>query len=251
MARPFRLRNKLLFVLGRSPKWWLMSLLLWCVLTSYHTNEVPSSLMGQNVQLIIAHPDDEVMFFAPALIELGKPQNRNNISVTCFSTGNAEGLGPVRSLELERSLEIMGIHQVELLDDESRFKDSMDIIWHAEDIVEFIHPETTVILTFDDGGVSNHPNHRSLYHAAMTTGKRVAALHTYPLWQKYSATFMSNYELIWRSTDENEVVIHSNWGGYLLALAAMVSGHTSQMEWFRYGWLLLSNYLNMNRLIIH
>lgn len=208
-------------------------------------------MMNQNVQLLIAHPDDEVMFFAPTLIELSKPQWNNNIAVTCFSTGNAMGLGAIRAKELERSLEILGIHNVQVLSDESKFKDAMNITWNTEDIVEYVHMNTTMVLTFDEGGVSNHPNHRSLYHAAMTMNKAVVSLYTYPVWEKYSATFITNWQLLWGDSHEGTVTIHSNWAGYLLSLASMVSAHKSQMEWFRYGWLLLSNYLNTNRLVVH
>lgn len=233
------------------PKWWCLSLLVWTLLSAHHENAIPLALKGQHIQLLIAHPDDEVMFFAPALIELAKEEHGNVISVTCFSTGNAEGLGEVRARELRRSLEILGVSNVVVvLDDESKFKDGMDIEWASNDIVELVEESTSVVLTFDSGGVSQHPNHRSLYHAAMATGKKVACLHTYPLWAKYSATFVSNWQLV--AGDEPPLVtIHSNWANYVLALAAMVSGHRSQMEWFRYGWLLCSSYLYTNRLVLH
>jgi N-acetylglucosaminylphosphatidylinositol deacetylase len=222
---------------------------MWILWSSFHRNEVPLALSNQKIQLLVAHPDDEVMFFAPTLIELSKEQYANEITVTCFSTGNAEGLGVLRAKELRRSLEILGIHHVEVIDDEMKFKDGMDIAWKADDIVEYLKDDTTMILTFDEGGVSNHPNHRSLYHAALTTDKVVVLLHTYPMWIKYSATLYTNWRLL--SSKNDGLEIYSDWAGYLLALCAMISGHKSQMVWFRYGWLLFSNYINMNKLVVY
>jgi N-acetylglucosaminylphosphatidylinositol deacetylase len=47
--------------------------------------------------IVIAHPDDEAMFFVPTIKYLRK---YNNISLLCLSNGNATGLGRIREKEL-------------------------------------------------------------------------------------------------------------------------------------------------------
>jgi N-acetylglucosaminylphosphatidylinositol deacetylase len=44
-----------------------------------------SALPGQNILLVIAHPDYEVMFFGPTLIALTRPEVANSVSILCLS----------------------------------------------------------------------------------------------------------------------------------------------------------------------
>ena len=71
----------------------------------------------RNVLLLTAHPDDECMFFGPAILSLRK--NGNEVSVLCISSGNADGLGKIRSKELLESCSHLGIpiKQVSILND--------------------------------------------------------------------------------------------------------------------------------------
>ncbi|KAH3672846.1 hypothetical protein WICMUC_004068 [Wickerhamomyces mucosus] len=223
-------------------------------------NVIPSILSNTEIQLLIAHPDDEVMFFAPTLIELLKPKYNNTISVTCFSTGNAEGLGHIRSRELITSLKILGIDDVEIVDDETKFKDSMSLEWKSNDILEYI--KKPIILTFDKDGISLHPNHISLFKAALASSKRVVSLKTWSFWEKYSSTIITNYRIVLKYvqhfTNDNEinnssdksVSIFNDLPSVILTIAAMSFGHQSQMVWFRWGWLVVSRYVNSNELII-
>ena len=45
------------------------------------------TLRGKHISLLIAHPDDEAMFFAPTLLALAKPKLENQLRIICFSTG--------------------------------------------------------------------------------------------------------------------------------------------------------------------
>jgi len=69
----------------------------------------PPSLKNTTIHLLIAHPDDEAMFFAPTLLALTSPALNNTVSVLCLSNGNAENLGPIREKELVASCEILGV----------------------------------------------------------------------------------------------------------------------------------------------
>jgi len=45
------------------------------------------TLQNKRILLLIAHPDDEAMFFAPTLLALARPENANHIKILCLSSG--------------------------------------------------------------------------------------------------------------------------------------------------------------------
>lgn len=51
------------------------------------------TLRNKRVLLLIAHPDDEAMFFAPAVTALARPELQNHVRILCLSTGIAPWLG--------------------------------------------------------------------------------------------------------------------------------------------------------------
>lgn len=57
--------------------------------------------------LVIAHPDDECMFFGPTLAQLQKQQITTYI--LCLCNGNDQNMGSVRELELVQSAHVLGI----------------------------------------------------------------------------------------------------------------------------------------------
>jgi N-acetylglucosaminylphosphatidylinositol deacetylase len=86
------------------------------------------SLQNKRILLLIAHPDDEAMFFAPTLLALTRPENGNHVKLLCLSsgmssatsikpqqlthactTGDADGLGETRKQELVKSGLQLGI----------------------------------------------------------------------------------------------------------------------------------------------
>ena len=46
-----------------------------------------TKLRGKRVCLLIAHPDDEAMFFAPTVRALTKPELGNHVKILCLSSG--------------------------------------------------------------------------------------------------------------------------------------------------------------------
>lgn len=178
----------------------ILTLILW-LLTAHMANDpasglAPPTLRGKRVVLLIAHPDDEAMFFAPTLLALGRRELRNELSILCVSTGDAARQGPVRRRELLHSALQLGLRdarRVTVLDD-ARFPDSMAAQWDpaalAAVLAERLAPgdaaagggtgaagadadaasgspaPVDVVLTFDSAGVSGHPNHIALYHGA-------------------------------------------------------------------------------------
>ncbi|RDW63023.1 uncharacterized protein DSM5745_10134 [Aspergillus mulundensis] len=47
-------------------------------------------LQNKRICLLIAHPDDEAMFFAPTLLALTKPELGNHVKILCLSSGTLE-----------------------------------------------------------------------------------------------------------------------------------------------------------------
>jgi N-acetylglucosaminylphosphatidylinositol deacetylase len=164
-------------------------------------------LRQKKIGLLIAHPDDEAMFFAPSILALADPKWHNTIYVLCLSNGDAEGIGELRAAELTKSCGMMGVKKenVRVLNNPA-FPDSMTAEWDAAAIsLELSHnfvpkfpkgktPSIDMLLTFDPQGVSHHPNHTSLFYGAKEwcsnlkkQGQEVElySLTTTSLWRKY------------------------------------------------------------------
>lgn len=113
--------------------------------------------------LVIAHPDDETMFFAPTIH--GLLFSGSTVYVLCISTGNSDGLGAKRKYELAEALTVHGVsrNNLTILDYEN-FPDGLKVEWCKEELAKTIlrHMqmlEADTVITFDENGVSTHPNH--------------------------------------------------------------------------------------------
>jgi GlcNAc-PI de-N-acetylase len=88
-----------------------MNLLSWaaiplaCValwLYTAHLSQGFPTLTGKRILLLIAHPDDEAMFFAPTLLALTNPDLNNEVKILCLSTGMCSGTGVWHKLTRSR-----------------------------------------------------------------------------------------------------------------------------------------------------
>lgn len=223
--------------------------------------------------IVTAHPDDECMFFSPTINAL--VQSGNQVSILCLSTGDAEGIGKVRSKELERSAKILRFEQTCL--DHDGLPDSMSTKWDSKVIVkqiqQHIKSRTTPIdgfITFDEFGVSSHPNHISIlpalrqYRASLQGDKAqhptIWKLLTTSLPRKYIGIGDVLPTLImttWRAATEpgkrkkkkeNHMCVMSDPIQAFRGQRAMVRGHRSQMRWFRWFWVVIGRYMYINEL---
>lgn len=129
-----------------------------------------------------------------------------------------------------------------------------------------------VLLTFDKHGISNHPNHRSLYHGAVhflralmkdkpgyTCPVSLYTLTTTNIVRKYVGVLDAPMTMLLGAlgsiTDRskikgspNRLLFVSSVNEWLQAQSAMVKGHQSQMVWFRWGWITLGRYMVVNDL---
>nr|XP_002162673.3 N-acetylglucosaminyl-phosphatidylinositol de-N-acetylase [Hydra vulgaris]XP_012562871.2 N-acetylglucosaminyl-phosphatidylinositol de-N-acetylase [Hydra vulgaris] len=122
-----------------------------------------------NVALVIAHPDDEVIFFSPTILQL-KKQPHIKLYVVCVTEGNFYGLGPTRKKELYSSCNELGLESEEVLFvNDDNFYDNPSIRWNNTSILakdlERILSKLNIgsILTFGPYGCSGHPNHRDVH----------------------------------------------------------------------------------------
>ncbi|ODV77468.1 LmbE-like protein [Suhomyces tanzawaensis NRRL Y-17324] len=249
------------------------------------TSPTPLPIQNSSVYFVIGHPDDEVMFFSPSLIEITKEKNGNEVHLVCFSNGDSlhESMGRIRGKELVNSARILGVDEsrVTVL---SSYKDGMNETWDSDKIKKSLSSIITkgtkpaVLVTFDENGVSNHPNHISLYYGTLnyfqSTGdksSKLFILKSLNFWEKYSFTFLTNIELFVdhlsklvvgnilnldinisffsKNSSSKSIRFYSDLNMLSVSYAAMSYGHFSQMVWFRYGWLILSRYLTFNHLI--
>ena len=256
------------------------------IFTAYMTQTFPT-LQGKRILLLIAHPDDEAMFFAPTLRRLSQKQLQNQILILCLSSGDADGLGHIRKDELKKSALQLGIthpDHVVVIEDE-KFPDSMTVTWDAKSIgnmlARYFAPNIAnastnsapsasidVIITFDAGGVSGHPNHISLLHGATAFLKTLMHRHTgwecpvklytlttTNLLRKYSSVIDSVITVVtclWRTKEKGAfptpLIAVSGPLAVRKAQKAMTTAHKSQMRWFRWGWIGVSRYMVVNDL---
>lgn len=59
------------------------------------------------ILVLTAHPDDECLFFGPTILGLDKKNTL--IYALSLSTGNADGIGTIRSQEFHNSYEVLGV----------------------------------------------------------------------------------------------------------------------------------------------
>ncbi|OCL04956.1 phosphatidylinositol glycan class L [Glonium stellatum] len=245
------------------------------------------TLQGKRVCLLIAHPDDEAMFFAPAILALTRPELGNHLKILCLSSGNADGLGEIRKKELIKSGIQLGLRSEDdiLVMEDPNFLDSMNVTWNPRLISNLLTsafapkmasvpstnaPQATidVLVTFDPHGISSHPNHKSLYTGAHAFLK--ALMHRHSGWEcpiklytltttnilrKYMSVMDAPATIIGSLVRKKELgnfptplLYVSGPGGFRTAQRAMTTAHKSQMRWFRWGWISIGRYMVVNDL---
>ena len=271
----------------------LIVLIAASITTAQMRRNVPLAFQRKRICLLIAHPDDEAMFFSPTLSTLTNPALQNHVKIICLSSGDADGLGEIRKTELGKSAQMLGLrsaNDVLVLEDEA-FPDSMTVTWSKEKIAGMLAaafspssagkgrkygpPETTmdILITFDENGVSSHPNHISLYYGAKTwltglmTGKggwncpvELYTLSSINIVRKYISFLDGPVTLVYgalrtltsskkrRSEQPPNMVFMSSFKEYRSGQNAMTKGHRSQMRWFRWGWITIGRYMIVNDL---
>uniref|UniRef100_A0A8C5VUC5 N-acetylglucosaminylphosphatidylinositol deacetylase n=1 Tax=Microcebus murinus TaxID=30608 RepID=A0A8C5VUC5_MICMU len=128
------------------------------VLTWGFWSQEQAGLLGAGswTLLVIAHLDDEAMFFAPKV--LGLARLRHQVSLLCFSAGRS-----CPNTGIVKHVQVMPLPCRD-------FPDGPGVQWGTELVGSILlqHAEASginLVVTFDAGGVSGHSNHVALYAA--------------------------------------------------------------------------------------
>lgn len=221
-----------------------------------------------SITLVIAHPDDEVMFFSPTLLQLDRqlPQSVR-FNFVCLSWGDADSLGPIRERELQNSVRMLMARSGRAFEVfQHDFPDGFDERWDIRSVASSIEDSVfiggdasrTVLVTFDEHGVSGHPNHVACHHAvkhivSQRPGVRALLLksHHGNIFLKYCGFAYDVLKLYFETFLERPasgLSFVNTFPQYLLAFASMANAHESQLVWYRYGWWTLSRFVFVNDL---
>uniref|UniRef100_A0A8C5QUJ5 N-acetylglucosaminylphosphatidylinositol deacetylase n=1 Tax=Leptobrachium leishanense TaxID=445787 RepID=A0A8C5QUJ5_9ANUR len=192
--------------------------------------------------LLIAHPDDECMFFAPTILGLLREQRQ--LHVLCFSTGNYYNQGEIRKNELIHSCTALGIppSNVTLINHRD-LPDNPNVQWNTDLLWEILNNLHNSLVTFDIKGV---PWSVKVIHAgSVFIGCGVLVLETVNVFRKY----LSLLDLPGSWLYPKDVLFTVSGAQYSQAKEAMKC-HQSQLLWFRRIYLLFSRYMMINSLAL-
>ncbi|CAA6671483.1 unnamed protein product [Spirodela intermedia] len=238
---------------------WAVS--LWKVIHS--STMVPSKFQaifhGENaknkkVLLVVAHPDDESMFFSPTIIFL--ISQGHSLHILCMSTGNAGGKGSIRKEELYQACAVPS-RQVKVVD-HPKLQDGFNEPWDHGLLATIIGEqikmlEIDTIITFDGYGISGHPNHRDVRHGLRNylreSENRDEAweLISKGILRKYIGpvdVWLSIFHCLLRHPGQTCCFLNASPRRSYRAMAE----HQSQWLWFRKLFVLFSSYTYMNTL---
>jgi N-acetylglucosaminylphosphatidylinositol deacetylase len=229
--------------------------------------------------LVVAHPDDECLFFAPTLRVLRR-QFAANLSLLVFSRGNHKGLGQIRANELSRSCSTLEIPQERCISlDLLNIQDNPEVWWPEQQLIPIIDEyirlwSIDLLVSFDQHGISGHINHRALASAVRvvtktnnsTRIKMSYELTSVGVIRKYSSiidfylifiswiprmmhsllSFLVPFKII-PSIDASSLLLINTPHDYVVARQAFAH-HPSQYSWDRYLYLITSRYMFVNEL---
>ncbi len=131
---------------------------------------------AQDVLAVCAHPDDESFGLGAVLAALSDRGAR--VRVLCLTHGEASTLGDgsrplgeVRAEELDAAAAVLGVEEVELLSYLDGQLDEVPVEELAR-LVDVAAENAQLLLVFDEGGVSGHPDHRRATEAALLAARR-------------------------------------------------------------------------------
>ncbi|KAK6238174.1 hypothetical protein QUC31_003643 [Theobroma cacao] len=212
----------------------------------------------RNVLLVVAHPDDESMFFSPTISYL--TSRGHNLYLLCLSVGNADGIGSIRKDELYRAC---AVHKVQLQQvkvfDHPDLQDGFGHVWNHDLLAKIIEEEAyshgiDVLITFDSYGVSGHCNHgdvhygvRKFLHDSSPRNIEAWELVSINILRKYSGPldiWLSNLDSMRHPRGVMHCLLNEHPRKSFLAMAQ----HSSQWVWFRKLFVSFSSYTYVNTL---
>ena len=140
-----------------------------------------SALSGyRRVLAVVAHPDDESFGLGAVLDAFGAAGSE--MSILCFTHGEAstlsETLGElreVRAQEFERAAAMLGATRARLLDYADGQLATITVAELAGHVAHTARDAgADLLLVFDEGGITGHPDHQRATEAAVSVGRSAA-----------------------------------------------------------------------------
>ncbi|XP_023369830.1 N-acetylglucosaminyl-phosphatidylinositol de-N-acetylase [Otolemur garnettii] len=228
-------------------------------------NQEQAGLLGAGGRtlLVIAHPDDEAMFFAPTVLGLARLGHR--VSLLCFSAGNYYNQGEIRKKELLQSCDVLGIPPSSVMIIDNRdFPDDPGVQWDTERVASVLlqHIEANGINLVRGHPLNGKPevlaqvtpvvfNHSALYAAVRSLhsegkfpkGCAVLTLQSVNVLRKYLSLLDLPLSLL-----QTQDVLFVLTGEEVAQAKSAMSCHRSQLLWFRRLYVLFSRYMRINSL---
>ena len=172
----------------------------------------------------------------------------------------ADGLGDTRTKELFNSCKILGIdtEKVQVVDD-LKLQDGFEEVWEPAAVASAVSTSVdkwniNSIITFDNQGVSGHPNHIATWLGVknMVDDKAFQDKHEdFRLWTLASTSFLRKYSGIcdiFLSAWDPGAMFYSPklWTNH-----AAMAAHYSQFVWYRRLFVFFSRYGYINNLVEH
>ena len=121
----------------------------------------------KSILLIIAHPDDDLLYWMPTIKKL---QSLNlKLKILCLSNGNSQNNRERRTQEFKTVSKYLKLEDNEILNF-PELEDSKKKFWDEKIVSEKIsfflnqNKDIGTILTYDENGITKHPNHISCYN---------------------------------------------------------------------------------------
>jgi N-acetylglucosaminylphosphatidylinositol deacetylase len=204
---------------------------------------------------VIAHPDDEVLFFGPSILRSEIP------FILSISSGAPNPT--LRASEFYASCEVLGLRGRCFIDEANALPDGFAYDWPRLEVrriiskyAEVIQP--TRIVTFDRYGVSKHPNHIAIWRALVsengTFSERLNVpifwLRTGSIFLKYTGGIGAVAHFLTRKEDGGGFFVVTPGADVIgMKLGRAFMQHKSQQVWYRMLWLVMSQFMYFNCLV--
>ena len=228
-----------------------------------------SKNLNKSICIIVAHPDDEVMFFGPIIRYLSSFKN-HRVHILCLTTGNYYGLGETRREEMKAScthlvltgLKSKNLDNIEIIE-EPALPDHPTNEWDedlcSQIVLNYIRKHRIeIVVSFDEYGISSHLNHCTLnkilkkvkQNNSELEGVKFFKLKTVNLFRKYMFLFdlLTTFvlRLFFKNAKESLIAVNS-YGDFMVTIKSMMK-HKSQLVWFRWLYIFTSRYMFINNI---
>ena len=210
--------------------------------------------MSGNSLIVIAHPDDESMFFGPTIVSLMRQRRgREKVYLLCLSIGDYYGEGGTRQREMLDAAAVYGIRENDIIivDQQNHLKDGN--IWNASVVAGIVHDfvlrhSIVNVITFDEYGVSGHHNHGSVFFGVKRVpGVTVFSLESVSILRKYICILDLPVSLLYNFMMPSKSWVEmASFNDYLTVIRVALFRHESQMVWFRRLYSIFSRYMFIN-----